>query len=56
MVYPLCTDVKLRRLPFYDIEAVLLKPSSLQPKGSARSAGYLKQIKFKKLSVEKYSM
>lgn len=36
LMYPTCPDVQLRRLPFYDTVSVLLKPSSLQPKGSAR--------------------
>ena len=35
-MYPTYPDVKLRNLPFYKIEAVLMKPSSLQPKGLAR--------------------
>ena len=35
-MYPTCPDVKLRSLPFYNIEGVLLKPASLQPKGLAR--------------------
>lgn len=35
-MYPTCPDVKLQSLPFYNIEGVLLKPSSLQPKGLAR--------------------
>jgi len=36
LMYPTYPDVKLRNLPFYKIEAVLMKPSSLQPKGLAR--------------------
>ena len=36
LMYPTCPDVKLQSLPFYNIEGVLLKPSSLQPKGLAR--------------------
>ncbi len=35
-MYPTVPDVKLRNLPFYKIEAVLMKPSSLQPRGLAR--------------------
>ena len=35
-MYPTYPDVKLRNLPFYKIEGVLMKPSSLQPKGLAR--------------------
>ena len=35
-MYPTYPDVKLRTLPFYKIEAVLMKPSSLQPRGLAR--------------------
>ena len=35
-MYPTYPDVKLRNLPFYKIEAVLMKPCSLQPKGLAR--------------------
>ena len=36
MVYPTFADVKLRKLPFYEVLATLLKPSSLQPQGQAR--------------------
>ena len=36
LIYPTCPDVRLKRLPFYDVMATLLKPSSLQPTGSAR--------------------
>jgi len=36
LLYPTITDVKLRKLPFYDIMATLLKPSSLQPQGTAK--------------------
>merc|ERR1719447_2006237 len=36
LMYPTYPDVKLRNLPFYKIEGVLMKPSSLQPKGLAR--------------------
>lgn len=35
-MYPTFPDVKLRNLPFYKIEGVLLKPSALQPRGMAR--------------------
>ena len=35
LVYPTYPDVKLKNLPFYDVMATLLKPSSLQPRGSA---------------------
>ncbi|XP_047738926.1 E3 SUMO-protein ligase PIAS2-like [Hyalella azteca] len=34
--YPINPDVKLKKLPFYDILAELLKPSSLAPQGSGR--------------------
>lgn len=34
--YPIHPDVKLRRLPFYDILADLLKPSSLVPQSNQR--------------------
>lgn len=34
--YPINPDVKLKRLPFYDILGELLKPSSLAPQGSGR--------------------
>ena len=36
LVYPTFPDVKLRNLPFYKVESVLMKPSSLQPRGHAR--------------------
>ena len=36
LVYPTFADVKLRKLPFYEVMATLLKPSSLQPQGTAR--------------------
>ena len=36
LIYPTCPDVRLKRLPFYDVMATLLKPQSLQPNGSAR--------------------
>ncbi|XP_017883490.1 E3 SUMO-protein ligase PIAS1 isoform X3 [Ceratina calcarata] len=34
--YPVHPDVKLKRLPFFDLLAELLKPSSLMPQGSMR--------------------
>ncbi|XP_031831688.1 E3 SUMO-protein ligase Su(var)2-10 isoform X2 [Nomia melanderi] len=34
--YPVHPDVKLKKLPFYDLLAELLKPSSLMPQGSMR--------------------
>ncbi|XP_043501149.1 E3 SUMO-protein ligase PIAS1 isoform X4 [Polistes fuscatus] len=34
--YPVHPDVKLKRLPFFDLMAELLKPSSLMPQGSVR--------------------
>lgn len=34
--YPIQPDVKFRRLPFYDILADLLKPSSLVPQSTNR--------------------
>lgn len=34
--YPIHPDVKFRRLPFYDILADLLKPSSLVPQSNQR--------------------
>ncbi|XP_063225083.1 E3 SUMO-protein ligase PIAS3-like isoform X1 [Bacillus rossius redtenbacheri] len=34
--YPLCPDVKLKKLPFYDVLGVLVKTSSLMPQGSQR--------------------
>ncbi|XP_069938412.1 E3 SUMO-protein ligase PIAS1 isoform X1 [Cherax quadricarinatus] len=34
--YPINPDVKLKKLPFYDILGELLKPSSLAPQGSGR--------------------
>ncbi|XP_042232113.1 E3 SUMO-protein ligase PIAS3-like isoform X2 [Homarus americanus] len=34
--YPINPDVKLKKLPFYDIQGELLKPSSLAPQGSGR--------------------
>ena len=36
LVYPTFADVRLRKLPFYEVMATLLKPSSLQPQGTAR--------------------
>ncbi|KAL5005508.1 hypothetical protein ScPMuIL_018964 [Solemya velum] len=33
---PVHPDVKLKRLPFYDIQGELLKPTSLVPRGSSR--------------------
>ena len=35
-MYPTFADVKLRKLPFYEVMATLLKPSSLQSTGNAR--------------------
>nr|XP_050850603.1 E3 SUMO-protein ligase PIAS1 isoform X4 [Vespula vulgaris] len=34
--YPVHPDVKLKKLPFFDLLAELLKPSSLMPQGSVR--------------------
>ena len=34
--YPTCPDVKMKKLPFYDVQATLLKPTSLQPTGQAK--------------------
>lgn len=34
--YPVHPDVKLRKLPFYEVSAELVKPSSLVPQGSQR--------------------
>ena len=34
--YPIHPDVKLKKLPFYEISAELLKPSSLVPQGNQR--------------------
>ncbi|KAK6623747.1 hypothetical protein RUM43_009600 [Polyplax serrata] len=34
--YPVHPDVKLKRLPFYEVSAELVKPSSLVPQGSQR--------------------
>ncbi|XP_015181365.1 PREDICTED: E3 SUMO-protein ligase PIAS3 isoform X2 [Polistes dominula] len=34
--YPVHPDVKFKRLPFFDLMAELLKPSSLMPQGSVR--------------------
>jgi E3 SUMO-protein ligase PIAS3 len=28
---PICPDVKMKRLPFYDVTSELIKPNSLQP-------------------------
>jgi len=36
LVYPTFPDVNLRTLPFYKVDSVLMKPSSLQPRGHAR--------------------
>lgn len=36
LVYPTFPDVKLKKLPFYKIDSILMKPSSLQPTGNAR--------------------
>lgn len=36
LMYPERPDVKLRNLPFYKIEDVLMKPSSLQPRNNQR--------------------
>ncbi|CAB4067120.1 PIAS1 [Lepeophtheirus salmonis] len=36
LMYPPCPDVQLVSLPFYKVEAILLKPSSLNPSDSAR--------------------
>lgn len=34
--YPIHPDVKLKKLPFYEVSAELIKPSSLVPQGSQR--------------------
>ncbi|XP_074115541.1 E3 SUMO-protein ligase Su(var)2-10 [Cotesia typhae] len=34
--YPIHPDVRLKKLPFYDLSGELLKPSSLMPQGSIR--------------------
>lgn len=34
--YPVHPDVRLKKLPFFDLLAELLKPSSLMPQGSMR--------------------
>ena len=34
--YPVHPDVKLKKLPFFDLLGELLKPSSLMPQGSIR--------------------
>jgi len=36
LVYPTYPDVKLKNLPFYKVDSVLMKPSSLQPRGHVR--------------------
>jgi len=36
LVYPTYPDVALKKLPFYKIEEILLKPCSLQPNGNGR--------------------
>jgi len=36
-VYPPFPDVSLKKLPFYQVEEVLLKPSTLQPMGKGKS-------------------
>jgi len=36
LMYPTHPDVTLRKLPFFEIEETLLKPSSLQPNGNGR--------------------
>ncbi|XP_035702525.1 E3 SUMO-protein ligase PIAS2 isoform X3 [Folsomia candida] len=34
---PICPDVKMKRLPFYDVTSELIKPSSLMPQAMNRS-------------------
>ena len=34
--YPIHPDVKLKKLPFYEVSAELIKPSSLVPQGTQR--------------------
>ena len=36
-VYPTFPDVSLKKLPFYKVEEVLLKPSTLQPMGKGKN-------------------